>query len=221
MLIQNKYNYKPLSRIDSPSGRKYIVGESRPLPSVTAILGKTQDMTHLLEWRANVGIEEATRITTEASGIGTGMHSNLEKYILGNPMKGTVMAQALAKVIIKKGLCNVNEVWGTEVGLYSKELYAGTTDVVGVHLNKPAVIDFKNSLREKQKEHISGYLMQLCAYSLAHNEMFGTDIRKGVVMIATREGKYQEFIIEDDEYTHYETMWANTVCKYYEKYGME
>src|SRR6478735_3259942 len=48
--------------------------------------------------------------------------------------------------------------------------------------------------------------MQLAAYALAHNEMFGTDIHRGVVMIATRDVKYQEFVIEGDEFIHYETM---------------
>ncbi len=63
--------------------------------------------------------------------------------------------------------------------------------------------------------------MQLAAYALSHNEMYGTDIRRGVVMIATRDAKYQEFIIEGDEFTHYETMWANKLCSYYDQYGYD
>lgn len=39
-------------------------------------------------------------------------------------------------------------------------------------------------------------------------------------MIATREAKYQEFIIEGDEFSHYEAMWANTVYLYYERFGL-
>ena len=82
-------------------------------------------------------------------------------------------------------------------------------------------MDFKNSLREKKKEWIEDYFMQLAAYALAHNEMFGTNIQRGVVMIATRDPKYQEFIIEGEEFTHYETMWANKVCAYYDQYGRD
>jgi genome maintenance exonuclease 1 len=149
------------------------------------------------------------------------MHTNLENYILGKPMGGTFMAQALANVVIKEGLPKIDEIWGTEVALYSTELYAGTTDLVGVHEGIPSIMDFKNSLRPKKREWIEDYFMQLAAYALSHNEMFGTDIHRGVVMIATREAKYQEFIIEDDEFVHYETMWANKVCSYYEQYGFE
>jgi genome maintenance exonuclease 1 len=220
MLIQKKYDYKPLERITTENGRRYIVGEGRPLPSVTTILSKTADLTHLIEWKARVGQAEATRIVTEASGLGTGLHNNLENYVLGNPMKGTFMQQGLAKLIIKKGLSKVTEIWGTEVSLYSKDLYAGTTDLVGLHEGIPAVMDYKNSLKEKKREWIEDYFMQLCAYALSHNEMYGTNINRGVVMIATREAKYQEFVIEGDEFIHYETMWANKVCSYYDRFGL-
>ena len=219
MIIQQKYDYKPLKRIDTGSGRRYIVGEGRPLPSVTTILSATQDMTFLKEWVNRVGETEANRIKTEASGLGTGMHNNLEKYVLGKPMTGSFMAQTLAKVVINKGLSKVSEVWGTEVALYSSELYAGTCDLIGLNNDIPSIMDYKNSLKEKKKEWISGYFMQLCAYALSHNEMFGTDIKRGVVMIATRDANYQEFVIEGEEFDHYASMWADKVCTYYEKFG--
>jgi hypothetical protein len=220
MIINKLYNYQPLKRIDTENGRRYIVGESRPLPSVTTILGKTKDMTHINEWRQNIGEDKAQKILTEASGLGNGMHKNLENYILGEPMSGTLMARALAKVIIKNAFPKINEVWGTEVSLYSKDLYAGTTDLVGVHENIPSIMDFKNSLNDKRKEWIEDYFMQLAAYAISHNEMYGTNIARGVVMIATRDAKYQEFIIEGEEFRHYETMWANKVCAYYDQYGL-
>lgn len=219
MLIKRQYDYKPLERITTENGRRYIVGESRPLPSVTTILSKTGDKSFLIKWKADVGEAEATRIVNESSKLGSGMHNNLENYILGKPMSGSFMDQALANVIIKKGLCNVNEVWGTEVALYSAELYAGTTDLTGLHNGIPSIIDFKNSIKEKKREWVEDYCMQLAAYALSHNEMYGSNINRGVIMIATRDAKYQEFIIEGDEFTHYETLWANKVCDYYERFG--
>ena len=221
MQIHKKFDYKPLERIDIGNGRRYIVGEGRPLPSVTTVLSKTKDMTFLKAWRTNVGEKEADRIVKESSGLGNSMHKNLENYILGEEMTGTFMAQALAKVIIKNGLKKVSEVWGTEVALYSKDLYAGTTDLIGLHNNIPSIMDYKNSLRDKRREWIEEYFMQLAAYAMAHNEMYDTDIHRGVVMIATREAKYQEFIIEGDEFTRYQTMWANKLCAYYDQYGYD
>lgn len=219
MIITNKFDYKPLKRVDTGNGRRYIVGERRPLPSVTTIIDKTSDKTFLLEWRANVGEAEATRITTEASGLGTGMHNNIEKYILEKPMTGSFMAKTLANVIINEGLSKVTEVWGTEVSLYSTDLYAGTTDLIGINNGIPSIMDYKNSIKEKKREWIDGYFMQLCAYAMSHNEMYGTDIHRGIVMIATRDAKYQEFVIEGDEFTYYENMWANKVYAYYNRFG--
>lgn len=221
MLLKQIYNYAPLQRIDSPNGRRYIVGESRPLPSVTTILSATKDLTHINQWKDRVGHAEAQRIVTESSNLGNGMHKNLENYILGEPMIGSFMSQTLAKVIVKDGLSRVSEVWGTEVALYAKDLYAGTTDLVGLHDGVPAIMDFKNSLREKKREWIEDYFMQLCAYSLAHNEMYDTNINRGVVMIATRDAKYQEFVIEGDEFIHYQTLWAEKLCAYYDRFGRD
>ena len=81
MLINNIYNYQPLQRVEGEGGRKYIVGESKPIPSVTTILSATKDLTHLKEWVARVGKAESERIKTEASGLGSGMHNYLENYI--------------------------------------------------------------------------------------------------------------------------------------------
>jgi genome maintenance exonuclease 1 len=221
MLIQKKFDYQPLKRVDSPSGRKYIVGENRPLPSVTTILGKMKDMTHLNAWKDYIGHDKAQKIVTEAGSIGNSMHKNLENYILEKPMTGIYMSQILAKVIIKNAFPRVTEIWGSEVGLYAKDLYAGTCDLIGEFEGVPAIMDFKNSLKDKKKEWIEDYFLQLVAYGMAHDEMNGTDIKKGVVMIATREAKYQEFIIEGDEFIHYQTMWANKLCAYYDRYGRD
>ena len=82
-------------------------------------------------------------------------------------------------------------------------------------------MDYKNSLKDKKREWIEDYFMQLAAYAMSHNEMYETDIHRGVVMIATRDAKYQEFIIEGDEFKRYEIMWANKLCTYYDQYGYD
>jgi hypothetical protein len=215
MIINKRFDYKPLTRQEENGLRKYNTPDGKKLVSVTTILGKTKDLTHIKAWQERVGMAEAEKIKTEASGLGNGMHKNLERYILGEDMSGNFMSQTLAKVIIKNGLSRVNEIWGSEVALYSTELYAGTTDVIGLHDNIPSIIDFKNSLRDKKKEWIEDYFLQCCAYSLSHNEMYNTDIKRGVIMIATREAKYQEFIIEGDEFEHYTVEWCRRLEKYY------
>jgi len=210
------YQYLSLPRVNEGGVRKYSTPDGRVLPSVTTILSATKDTTELDAWKLRVGEQEATRVVTEATDIGSAMHDNLEQYVLNQtPPKGTLIVKALTNMMITKALCGVDEVWGTEVGLYTSGLWAGTTDLVGIHCGTPAIMDFKNSTKPKQKAWISDYFMQICAYANSHNEMFGTNISKGVIMIACRSGEYQEYVIEGDEFTHYEMMWCNKVVDYY------
>lgn len=218
MQIVNKYNYSNLQRLEDSSGRRYIDGIGKKVPSVTTILSATKDMTHINEWIKSVGEERANKIKTEASSLGTEIHKNIENYIHNLSMAGSYMSKVLANTIIKNGLSKVDQVWGIEAGLYARGLYAGTTDLVGTYLGKPAIMDFKNSLKDKKKEWIEDYFLQLCAYAMAHNEMFGTDISCGVVMVVTREAKYQEFVIEGDEFRHYQDKWLERLMQFYDKY---
>ena len=215
MHINNKYEYKKLERIDSPNGRKYKINDTVSLPSVTTILSKTADMTHLDEWAAAVGHDEAERIRNESSKLGTGIHQCLEDYIHGKPVIGQFMATTLAKVIIKNGLANVSEVWGVESALYYGGLYAGTCDLIGIHKNTPCIIDFKNSRSVKKIEWVDSYRAQIAAYTLAHNDMYGTNIAKGVIMIANRNATYTEFTFEGTEFDKCVTLWLTSLEKYY------
>src|SRR5215471_12003313 len=138
MIITKPYDYKPIERITGKNGRRYIVGEGRPLPSVTTILSATKDIKPILQWKERVGIEEADRVVTEATSIGNSLHKNLENYILrGIEPEGTLLSKILTKLVIKEGLSKIDEVWGSEVSLYAKDLYAGTADLVGIHTGTP------------------------------------------------------------------------------------
>ena len=61
----------------------------------------------------------------------------LEKWVLGEGyMDMTTVGQEahnMAKQVIEQGLCNVSEYYGSEVTLYYPGLYAGQTDLVGLH----------------------------------------------------------------------------------------
>jgi len=219
MIITSPYTYKKIKQVNLPDRRVYDVGESRMLPSVTTILSATKSAESkqaLDDWKARVGKEESERITNQSSTIGSEMHDNLEKWILNKEKPaGTVMSKMLTKLIINNGLKHVDEVWGTEVPLYYPELYAGTTDLVGIHKGTPAIIDFKNSRQNKLKEYVEDYYLQLTAYALAHNKLYNTNINKGVIMMACHSGNYMEFIIEDSEFEMWTNKWLERVSLYY------
>lgn len=215
-MITKKFDYKALSRHTSPNGRLYETPTGEKLPSVTTILDKTTDKTFLFEWKKRVGEEEAQRITSKSLRLGSEMHKMLEDYVEENKTPdGSVIATAMANKIINEGLVNVSEFWGMEVPLWCPNLYAGTTDCVGVWKNKEAIIDFKNSRSFKRKEWIGNYLEQLTAYAIAHNDVYGTNIQTGVIMLSTHDGHYQEFSLEGDDFKKVSVDWANRVNTYY------
>ena len=222
-MLTNKYNYPQLKRIQTPKGRQYVGQDENPVPSVTTILSETGDKSALIAWRKRVGEQEAQRISNESAGLGTKVHNALEKYILQEEyeIKGnnliSVMAKRMVDSMIEEGFCNVDELWGTEVGLIAQGLYAGTSDAIGLHNGTPAIIDFKTAKKLKKREWIEDYFMQGCAYALAHNEMFDTDIKKIAILMVDREAKFAEYVIEGDEFDEYCEKWANRVADYYSK----
>ena len=224
MYNPKKYNYVPMSRVEIDGKRRYATPDGEKLPSVTTILDATkseESKKALMEWRKRVGVQKAQEITTEAAGRGTRMHKWLEDYIktgvLNEPGSNPYSLQShkMAQSIISEGLSKCSEWWGTEVPLYYPKIYAGTTDLAGVHDGSEAIMDHKQTNKPKKREWIEDYFVQLAAYANAHNEVHGTKIRKGVIFMCSAANEYQEFILEGPEFVKYSDIWFNRVEKYY------
>jgi genome maintenance exonuclease 1 len=232
-LLTERYDYTPLNRESVEGKRLYATPDGGKLPSVTTILDKTkppEKVAALQAWRRAVGEKKATEIVTEAASRGTRMHKYLEDYIVQGTLNDpgsnpySVQSHKMAKCVIDQGLINVNEVWGVEVPLYYPGLYAGTTDGCGLHLNEEAIIDYKQTNKPKKEEWITGYKLQLTAYALAHNKVYGSNIRKGVVLMCVKPPDtgpgagipvYQEFILKPEEFNYWEDQWWQRVEEYY------
>ena len=225
-LIVKRFDYTKLSRTSLDGKRVYQCPDGNAVASVTTILDSTKDKTHLLEWRKRVGEQTAKRITKEASGMGTRMHKYIENYIndgsWGTPGSNPYSQQAfkMAQVVHNNALKDVDEIWGSEVGLYFPKIYAGTTDCVGQYKGNPCIIDFKQTNKPKKKEWVEDYFLQLVAYAEAHNEVYGTDIKEGHVFMCSRKLDYQQFDITPITYNHYKKEWWNRVEEYYIKHAV-
>ena len=225
--IPNKFPYKELKKETINGSRKYLTPDGFAVPSVTTILDATkaeEKKQALREWRKRVGEEKAKQITAEAAGRGTRMHKWLENHVktgvIGEPGSNPYSKQShqMAQTIIDKGLSNCQEFWGTEVSLYFPEVYAGTTDLVGVHKNEDAIMDHKQTNKPKKREWIDDYFLQLAAYATAHNEVYGTKIRKGVIFMCSADNQYQEFIVEGKEFDYYTDEWYKKLDQYYTQF---
>lgn len=230
-----KFNYQPIPRETVNGRRLYATPDGKKLPSVTTILEATKptkDKQALQAWRSRIGHAQAQAITTEAANRGTRMHKYLEDYIrtgqVSQPGTNPFSRQshAMANKIIAEGLCNVTEFWGFEVPLYFPGIYAGTTDAAGVHCNNVSILDYKQTNRLKPRDRVDDYFLQLCAYAEAHNQLHGTNIQKGVILMCVKpeidsqgnlmtEPKYQEFVLQGAEFEHYRQQWWSRVEQYY------
>ena len=224
-LITERYDYKEIKRKQIDGKRLYACPDGNAVASVTTILDKTKDKSHLIAWRKRVGEAKAQEIVTEAASVGTRMHKYLEDYIeFGEwPTPGSnpyaQQAHKMAEQVRDNAMGDVDEIWGSEINLYHPKIYAGTTDLVGQYKGQPAIMDFKQTNKPKKAEWVEDYYLQLTAYALAHNEVFGTNIREGHIFMCSRALEYQQFDLWPDEFAEWEQEWWNRCRQYYEKHG--
>jgi len=208
MKFIEKYVYPRSTREAIAGLRHYTVdGQEEKLPSVTTVLGQTQPKEKresLDRWRQKVGLREAEKITRDAAIRGTAMHKYLEDLILGQRSLDLtpigVQATNMAEIIVDRGLNDCSEVYGTEAVLYYPGLYAGSCDLIAKYKDKLSIIDFKQTNKPKQREWIGDYFLQMGAYGMAHDAVYGTSIEQGIIMMCSKDGFYQQFMIEGEEF---------------------
>jgi genome maintenance exonuclease 1 len=87
-----------------------------------------------------------------------------------------------------------------------------------MHDGEMAVVDFKQTNKPKRREWIDDYFMQLGAYGMAHDYVYKTAIKKGVIMMVNPDNYYQEFIVEGSEFRKYKHEFIKRVNEYYDDY---
>jgi len=228
--LVNKYAYPSSTRASIEGLRHYSIAgniHGQRLPSVTTVIGQTQSkdkQASLQKWRDRVGHTEAAKITSEAASRGTSMHLYLEKYCLGEGYLDLTdvgnVAKHMAEKIVDNGIDNrLTEIYGNEATLYYPHLYAGSVDLVGQLDGSIAIIDFKQTNKPKQREWIGDYFLQMAAYGMAHDAVYGTSIEKGVIMMCSKDLYYQEFVIEGEEYRAAKHDFLRRLDQFYKENG--
>mgnify|MGYP001346706284 FL=1 len=221
MKWNKKFQYPSSTRSLINDKRHYDVGEEK-LPSVTTILSATQSdekKASLARWTQSVGEDQAVKIRDQAAERGTVMHRILEGYLLGqNHADFSDLGQqagSMAKNILESGIRgHLDEIWGSEITVYYPGLYAGATDLAGVYEGRESIIDFKQSNKPKRKEWIEDYFIQLAAYAMAHNHIYGTQIQSGIILMCTKDNYFQKFVVKDKEFQQYMFKWLERVGRY-------
>ena len=221
MKWNKRFEYPKSQRSLIQGKRHYDIGQTK-LPSVTTILSATQSpekTKSLADWKARLGDQQADRVRDIAAMRGTAMHTYLEGYVRGTGHKDLTSvgreAEPMAKKIISDGLCDLNEVWGSEVTLYYPELYAGATDVVGIYNGRESIIDFKQTNKPKRREWVDDYFVQLGAYAMAHNYVYQTKIQSGIILMCSKDGFFQKFEVFDQEFVKFQHEFLRRTDQYY------
>ena len=223
MKINKLYTYPKSMRSVINGGRHYDIGNTK-LPSVTTILSATQSpekKESLANWKAKMGDKAADEIRDTAAARGTAMHTYLEHYLDGTGYKDLTplgrQAETMANRIIESGLGDLEELWGLETTLYYPDLYAGATDVVGIYQGQPAILDFKQSNKPKRREWVQDYFEQLGAYAMAHNQVYGTKIQSGIVLMCTKDFMFQKFEVSGREFVKHQHAFLRKCDQYYKQ----
>ena len=193
------------------------------LPSVHTILSATQradNRASLQRWRDRVVAAAAEKITREATNRGSAMHDLLEKFCLVklnlDLLGDNSLERQMADQIIENGLRNkVSEIYGVEATLFYPNKYAGEADLICNYEGKNSIIDFKNSSQLRKDEWNTDYYLQLSAYQMAHNKVYGTDIDQGVILVCTKDLMFQRFVIDSVRLKNYQEIFLRKVDDYY------
>ena len=215
------YKYPSSTRSLIEGNRHYDVS-NEILPSVTTILQATQSddkKASLAKWRRKVGENEAEKIRDEAARRGTAMHEFLEMHLRGDKLldlsDAGQAARSMARIIIEQGLKDVEEIWGSEVTLFYPGLYAGQTDLCGVYNGRESIIDFKQTNKPKRREWVEDMFLQLAAYAMAHDQIYGTCIDQGVILMCSKDGFFQKFTSNGADFTRFKHKFLGRIDQFY------
>lgn len=190
------------------SGRTYDF-DGKKYPSITTVLSKTADKSHLIAWKERVGEEEANRISKAATTKGSSLHLLLEQWIKHDKLpaaspEAKMLFNSVAPVVARK----LSNVFAIEFPLRSDILQvAGRTDLIGMWNGVPVVLDWKSNHGNgpKNLNWCIDYKIQAAFYAQAFFETFGKRLNTGVLVFANVLGcqvdvfdlnQYNELLVE-------------------------
>jgi genome maintenance exonuclease 1 len=220
-MVNQKFQYPELVRVEKNDVRYYQDSKDHLVPSVTTILSATGDKSGINAWKRRVGTKFAKQVVDEATTIGTAVHLAIENYLNDCEWKNFLddrlglLAHQISKRFIEDCLSDIDEVWGLESSLVVDGLYAGTADCIGIYKGNPTIIDFKTAKKIKRKDWIEDYFLQGAAYANAHNVMFNTEIGSIAILMVDRDLLFKEFLVEKKEFESFTNMWKQRIINYY------
>ena len=201
---------QPITATNKDGVRLYATPEGNKYPSITTVLS-VRNKKGLMEWRKRVGNEVANHVARTAANRGTKVHHMCEDYLnnmefnypdeWSKHRRKNFLAHCLFSRLKEKALCNIDNIYAQEAGLYSdKYKVAGRVDCIAEYNGVPSIIDFKTSTKERKDEWNESYYIQGSAYAEMFGERTGIEISQVVILVVTEDGTVQEFVRDKHEY---------------------
>ena len=182
--------------------RFYNTPEGKLYPSITTVLS-IRKKDGLIEWRKRVGDDVANYISGNAVRRGIKIHEMCEDYL--NNMyedalfetyeKEHFLYWCLFKQLRDQALCDIDNIYAQEVGLYSdKYKVAGRVDCIAEYNGVLSVIDFKTSTKERTDDWNENYYIQGAAYAEMFEERTDIEVNQIVILVVTEDGTVQKFV---------------------------
>ena len=182
--------------------RFYNTPEGKLYPSITTVLS-IRKKDGLIEWRKRVGDDVANYISGNAVRRGIKIHEMCEDYL--NNMyedalfetyeKEHFLYWCLFKQLRDQALCDIDNIYVQEVGLYSdKYKVAGRVDCIAEFNGVLSVIDFKTSTKERTDGWNENYYIQGAAYAEMFEERTEIKVNQIVILVVTEDGTVQKFV---------------------------
>jgi PD-(D/E)XK nuclease superfamily len=206
-------------------GKQYYVdADGKSFPSVTTILNATkpqEDRDRLANWKARVGTEEATRITTKASRRGTQTHKHIERYLLN---QDSVCSEASLPYweSIKPVLDKIDTVRLIEGSVFNYNLnYSGKVDCVASYQGVNCICEWKTADKPKGSvERLYEYPLQLAAYLGAVSESYreyDIEVKHALLIVAIPNSPAEVFWFEALTMEEYWLIWSKRVKEYWQR----
>ena len=194
----------PVKARNSDGVRLYETPEGNKYPSITTVLS-IRNKKGLHEWRKRVGNDVANYVARTAASRGTKVHHMCEDFLNNefdeDKHKKDFLPYCLFNQLKEQALCNINDIYAQEAGLYSdKYKVAGRVDCIARYNGTPSIIDFKTSSRERTDDWNENYYIQGSAYAEMFGERTGIEISQVVILVVTEDGTVQEFIKDKHNY---------------------
>jgi len=204
--------------------RLYSTPDGNFYPSITTVIGNNaKKQAGLARWRARVGKEKASAISTRSATRGTNFHSIVEDYLNKDLNIEEYKETPLPVVMFeqtKKTLDRISNIYLQEAALYSDNLeVAGRVDCIADFDGVLSIIDFKTSAEPKREAYLYDYFVQETAYACCLQELYGITVKQLVTIVACENGETQVVIKPPKK--EYLLKLIQYIDEYQNKYGKE